>query len=59
MCAVKEAESIGIGANRAVDYAWTGQGTDALYGTVTAAACSIKNCTIDSLNVADTYNSLL
>lgn len=59
MDAVKEATSIGISATRAVDYAWTGQGTDALYGTVTAAACSVKNCTIDSFDVGTTYDSLL
>ena len=57
--AVKEAESIGISANRAVNYAWDSRGTDALYGTVTTAACSVKNCTIDSLDMAKTYADCL
>ena len=57
--AVKEAESIGISANRAVNYAWDSRGTDALYGTVTTAACSVKNCTIDSLDMAKTYADFL
>ena len=57
--AVKEAESIGISANRAVNYAWDSIGTDALYGTVTTAACSVKNCTIDSLDMAKTYADCL
>lgn len=57
--AVKEAESIGISANRAVNYAWDSIGTDALYGTVTTAACSVKGCTMDSFNISEAYESSL
>lgn len=55
MDAVKEAESIGIAATRAVSYDWTSQGTDALYATVTTAACATKSATIDTLNLAQAY----
>ena len=55
MDAVKEANSIGISADRAVSYDWTAQGTDALYSTVTTAAYATKSCTIDSLDLAATY----
>lgn len=57
MDAVKEAASIGISYNRAVSYDWTTCGTDALYSTVTAAACATKSCTLDSLDLQGTYNS--
>lgn len=59
MDAVKEASSIGISADRAVSYDWTAQGTDALYSTVTAAACAAKSCTIDALDLATTYTDAL
>ena len=57
MDAVKEAASIGISYNRAVRYDWTTCGTDALYSTVTAAACATKSCALDSLDLQGTYNS--
>lgn len=59
MDAVKEANSIGISADRAVSYDWTAQGTDALYSTVTTAACATKSCTIDTLDLAATYTDAL
>ena len=57
--AVKEATSIGISANRAVSYNWTAQGTDALYSTVTAAACATKCASIYTLDLAATYTDCL
>lgn len=57
MDAVKEATSIGISANKSVTYDWTAQGTDALYGTVTAAACASKCATLDSMSLKDTYDA--
>ncbi len=59
MDAVKEAASIGISYDRSISYDWTARGTDALYSTVTAAACATKACTIDSLNLQDTYDSCM
>ena len=59
MDAVKEAQDIGINATRAVSYDWSISGTDALYSTVTAAACATKACTIDSLNLQGTYDSYI
>lgn len=59
MDAVKEAQDIGINANRAVSYDWTTIGTDALYSTVTAAACATKSCTLDALNLQGTYDSCI
>lgn len=59
MDAVQEAESIGISATRAANYSWTGQGTDALYSTVTCAASAVKGCTTDSFDLGATYDSLL
>jgi uncharacterized protein YegL len=59
MDAVQEAQNIGISATRAVSYDWTTQGTDALYGTVTAAACATKSCTLDNLNLQSTYDCLI
>jgi len=59
MDAVKEAASIGISYDRAVSYDWTTCGTDALYSTVTAAACATKSCTLDSLNLQGTYDSCI
>ena len=57
MDAVKEAENIGISSTRAATYDWTTCGTDALYSTVTAAACASKSCTIDALDLQGTYDS--
>jgi hypothetical protein len=59
MDAVKEAQDIGISATRAVSYDWTTMGTDALYSTVTAAACATKSCTLDSLDLQSTYDCLV
>ena len=56
MDAVKEAASIGIRHDRSISYDWTSRGTDALYSTVTAAACATKACAIDSLDLQSTYN---
>lgn len=57
--AVKEAQDIGISATRAVSYDWTTMGTDALYSTVTAAACATKSCTLDALNLQSTYDTCI
>lgn len=59
MDAVKEAQDIGISANRAISYDWSFNGTDALYSTVTAAACATKSCTLDALDLQGTYDSCL
>ena len=59
MDAVSEATSIGIDASKAVDYNWTAQGTDAVFRTVTTAACASKCATLDSLNLASTYTDSL
>ena len=59
MDAVKEAQDIGISATRAVSYDWTTMGTDALYSTVTAAACATKSCTLDALNLQGTYDNCI
>ena len=59
MDAVKEAQDIGISATRAVSYDWSLSGTDALYSTVTAAACATKACTLNSLDLQGTYDSCI
>lgn len=59
MDAVSEATSIGIDASKAVSYNWTAQGTDAVYRTVTTAACASKCATLDSLDLANTYTDSL
>ena len=59
MDAVKEAASIGISYDRSISYDWTTSGTDALYSTVTAAACATKSCSIDALDLQATYDSLV
>ena len=59
MDAVQEAANIGITSDRAVSYDWTAQGTDALYSTITTAACASKCSTIDTLNLAKTYSDCL
>lgn len=58
MDAVKEAASIGISHDRSISYDWTARGTDALYSTVTAAACATKSCAIDALDLQSTYDCL-
>lgn len=59
MDAVTVATNIGISYDRVVSYDWTSMGTDALYSTVTAAACATKSCTIDALNLQDTYDNYI
>lgn len=59
MDAVREATSIGIDASKAVNYNWTAQGTDAVFRTVTTAACASKCTTLDSLNLASTYTDCI
>jgi hypothetical protein len=59
MDAVTTATNIGISYDRAVSYDWTSCGTDALYSTVTAAACATKSCSLDSLNIQGTYDSYM
>lgn len=59
MDAVTVATNIGISYDRAVSYDWTSCGTDALYSTVTAAACATKSCSLDSLNIQGTYDSYM
>ena len=55
MDAVKEAASIGIDSTKATGYVWNEQGTDALYRTVTTAACASKCATLDDLNLSTAY----
>lgn len=59
MDAVTVATNIGISYDRAVSYDWTSCGTDALYSTVTAAACATKACNLDSLDLQGTYNDCI
>lgn len=59
MDAVKEAASIGISYDRSISYDWTSMGTDALYSTVSAAACATKSCTLDSINLQSTYDACM
>lgn len=59
MDAVKEAESIGINKDYALNYSWSPQGTSSAYYTVTRATDAVKACTIDSINLKDIYNSSL
>lgn len=59
MDAVQTATNIGISYDRAVSYDWTTMGTDALYSTVTAAACATKSCTLDALDLQGTYDSYI
>ena len=59
MDAVKEAESIGITREYSVGYDWSTRGTDALYSTITTAACATKACTIDSLDLQATYDACM
>ena len=57
MDAVTVATNIGISYDRAVSYDWTSCGTDALYSTVTAAACATKSCTLDGLDLQGVYDN--
>lgn len=57
MDAVKVAENIGISYDRAINYDWTSQGTDALYSTMAATACAVKSCTLDDVDLQSTYNN--
>lgn len=59
MDAVKEATSIGIDATKAASYAWTGQGTDALYRTVTTAACASKCDSLTGMDLGVEYTTAL
>lgn len=60
MDAVKEAQSIGIKADYAVDYAYSAQGTSAVYGTVDCLTASVRNCTFDdSITLASAYDYCL
>lgn len=59
MDAVTVATNIGISYDRAVSYDWTSCGTDALYSTVTAAACATKSCSLDSLDIQGIYDSYM
>lgn len=59
MDAVKEAASIGINYDRAIKYDWTTCGTDALYSTVSAAACATRSCTLDGLDLQATYDNCI
>ena len=57
MDAVTVANNIGISYDRAVSYDWTSMGTDALYSTVTAAACATKSYTLDGLDLQRIYDN--
>ena len=59
MDAVQEANDIGISATKAVNYDWTSQGTDALWGTVSTMACSVKASSSDALDLASVYTDAL
>lgn len=58
MDAVKEAESIGISKNCAVNYTWSNMGTDALYRSVSTTATAYKSCDValDSINLQSVYD---
>jgi hypothetical protein len=59
MDAVKEASSIGISRDYAVDYCWSAQGTSAAYDTIATAAYATKTCTIDCLDLKAVYDDCL
>lgn len=59
MDAVQEASDIGISSTRSVNYDWTAQGTSALWDTVSTTACSVKACSLDSLDLASAYADAL
>lgn len=56
MDAVKEAASLGINHDRAVDYAYCTQGTSAVYDTIAKAACSLRcDSLTDDFNLSSAY----
>ena len=58
MDAVSEAKSIGIDAMRSVQYDYSTTGIEAIYGTVTATACSLRADTLDSkFDASEIYTS--
>lgn len=60
MDAVKEANSLGISADSAVNYSYTAQGTSAVYDTVDCLTASVRNCTFDdSITLASAYADCL
>lgn len=59
MDAVKEAQSIGIKADRSVSYDYSSIGTDALYGTVSKAACAVRADAMDAINLSAAYADTL
>jgi uncharacterized protein YegL len=59
MDAVKEAQSIGITYDRAVSYDYSSIGTDALYGTVTAASKAVRTASLDGISMNAVYNATL
>lgn len=59
MDAVKEANTLGINANRAVNYTWTSRGTDALYSTVTTMANMSKSVSLDDVSIDSLYSDAL
>lgn len=59
MDAVKEAQSIGIKADRSVSYDYSSIGTDALYGTVAKATCAIRADSMDAINLSAAYADTL
>ena len=60
MDAVKEASSIGISNDCAINYNYTSVGTDALYRTMSCAATTVKSCaTLDDFNLNSAYTMAL
>lgn len=57
MDAVKEASSIGINEQYSINYDYTARGIDALYSSISTAACSAKACTLDDLNLSAVYDA--
>lgn len=60
MDAVKEASSIGISNDCAINYSYTSAGTDAVYRTMSNAATTVKCCaTLDNFDLSSTYTATL
>ena len=57
MDAVSEAASLGISRDYAVDYAWSAQGTSAVYDTITCAANATKCASLDSFDLSSAYST--